>query len=218
MARAAASKSKHLKNAIVLIVSTYIVWCLSVYAVFFTGYSSFFQSLTDRYHALNRKDGLVLIMMPVVILVLSGVISSHWKAVLVFWRLKHPLPGHRAFSILARNDPRIDMQELKRKFGDLPRGEKDQNAVWYKAYKKVETATIVVAPHRSFLLARDLAAIALLFALGGSVGLLVVHVNARLVAVYAGAMLAQYLFLAIVARNHGKRLVCNVLVEFQAKE
>ena len=108
------------------------------------------------------------------------------------------------------------MYAVRKKIGVLPRAAKDQNSSWFKLYKNCETAPTVENPHRLFLLARDLSAIALIFALGGTVGLAFGGVKWDVLLLYFAVMLAQYLLLAVVARNHGNRLVCNVIVEYIA--
>jgi hypothetical protein len=168
--------------------------------------------MQGHYTLLSKKNGLVVAMMPVLVLVLSGLVSSSIKANLVFFRLKDPLPGHRAFSKLAPADPRIRMAELRAKIGALPRSPKEQNALWYKLYKLHEGAQIVETSHRSFLLARDLATISLLFAVIGSLGL-VLGGTGWVTLAYFGIMMGQFVALAVVASNHGKRMVCNVIVE-----
>src|SRR5215469_13702780 len=122
-------KPAFLKNLNVPTVILFIVWCLAIYATFFVGLDSFWSNLQAKYSALNKKNGLVLTMMPVLVLVLSGIFSSGLKANVVFWRLKNALPGHRAFTRLAPKDPRIDMKQLREKLGDLPRAAKEQNTV-----------------------------------------------------------------------------------------
>lgn len=208
-----AAKRKYLKSKNLPVIVIFVVWCVSLYATFFVGFDSFWTDLQSKYMTLNRKNGLVVAMMPVLVLVFSGVVSANVKAILVFWRIKNALPGHRVFTKLAPTDARIDMNELRKKLGDVPRAAKEQNTCWFKLYKKHESAPTVENPHRSFLLARDLAAISLVFSLGGGLGLTVGGVKASAVGVYVAAMLAQYLLLAVVARNHGNRLVCNVIVE-----
>jgi hypothetical protein len=192
-------------------VIVFIIWCLAIYAAFFVNQDSFWGNLQTKYGVLDKKGGLVLVMMPVLVLVLSGVVSSKVKEYLVFWKLKNALPGHGAFTKLAPNDPRIDMNELRNKLGDLPRAAKGQNTTWFKIYKMHESSPTVQHAHRLFLLARDLAVIALLFAFLGSVGLLAGGIGWRAL-LYLITMLIHYAILAIVAQNHAKRMVCNVLV------
>jgi hypothetical protein len=54
----------------------------------------------------------------VVTTVANGLLSAELKARLVFLRWKHALPGHRAFSVYAKNDPRIDFVRLQRALGN----------------------------------------------------------------------------------------------------
>jgi hypothetical protein len=50
----------------------------------------------------------------VVTTVANGLLSSPMKDSLVFLRWHHALPGHRAFSLHAKADPRIDFTRLQR--------------------------------------------------------------------------------------------------------
>ena len=209
-----ASKKSYLKEKNLPVVILFVIWCLSLYATFVAGSGSFWADLQGNYKLLEKKNGIVVTMMPVLILVVSGLVSSHVKACLVFWRVKDPLPGHRAFTKLAPRDARIDMRDLRSKLGTVPRSSKEQNTCWYKIYKRFEALPLVENPHRSFLLARDLAAISIIFSIGGALGMLAVGVNTKHVALYFGLMICHYLLLALVARNHGNRLVCNVIVEY----
>ncbi len=74
---------------------------------------------------------------PVVVLLISSLLSSNVKAVMVFWRLNEVLPGHRTFSVYAPNDPRIDIDALRKKAGTFPNDGKEQNAMWYRLFKAV---------------------------------------------------------------------------------
>ena len=58
------------------------------------------------------RAGLALLI-PVIVLLLSSLIPSSAKAVLVFWRLRHALPGHRAFTDKTLSDPRIERESLR---------------------------------------------------------------------------------------------------------
>jgi hypothetical protein len=60
------------------------------------------------------RAGLTLLI-PVIVLLLSSLIPSSAKAVLVFWRLRHALPGHRAFTDKTLSDPRIDRERLRKR-------------------------------------------------------------------------------------------------------
>lgn len=149
--------------------------------------------------------------LPVVLLLLSSLISSAAKDRLVFWRRQHVLPGHRAFSEMIHRDPRIDVDDLRRHIGELPIDPAKQNALWYKLYKTVKHDPIVLESHKLFLLFRDAAAISFLLALAAA-ALLLVNGLPR-AALTAGAIfLGQYVLSVIASRHHATRFVCNVLV------
>jgi hypothetical protein len=65
----------------------------------------------------------------VVTTVANGLLSSSMKERLVFLRGHHVLPGHRAFSVYAKADPRIDFVRLQRACGNkIPTDPEDQNS------------------------------------------------------------------------------------------
>jgi len=209
-----APKGKYLKTQNIPTVVTFIAWCVAVYVFFLSYPSNTFEKLLIVFKGQNSKDGFVVVFSPILILILTGVISSGNKARLVFWRLKNVLPGHRAFSKLAPNDPRINIQALTKKIGVLPDTPKDQNSGWFALYKKYAEAVTVLPAHRSFLLARDLCSIAFLFAVFGTCALAFSQFSLNGVLAYSFVMFLHYIVLAIVAQNHGNRFVCNVIVEY----
>lgn len=71
---------------------------------------------------------------PVVVLLLSSLLSPDAKAILVFWRFDEVLPGHRAFSVHAVNDSRIDMEALRKNVGAFPDAAREENTMWYRLY------------------------------------------------------------------------------------
>lgn len=149
--------------------------------------------------------------LPVVVLVLSSLLSSATKDVLVFWRHQHALPGHRAFSQLVHRDPRIDTEDLRLHVGEFPSEPAKQNALWYKLYSRVREDTIVLESHKLFLLFRDAATVSLLLVMASAGLLLAFHL--RTVAGIAALIFAvQYLLAMIAARHQAERFVCNVLV------
>jgi hypothetical protein len=210
------AKDKSLKEKNAPIVVIFIVWCLALYAVFVISPTDFWGKLQSIFKEFNAKDGLILIISPILTLILTGLISSDNKAKLVFWRYRYALPGHRAFSEVVKHDARINVKQLAQKMGSIPKGPKEQNSQWYSIYKRYSEAPMVMHSHKNFLLARDLCSISFLFALIGPWGLLLHGHRSYTVLVYASVMLAHYLLLMAVARNHGNRFVCNVLAEFMA--
>jgi len=202
-----------IKSKNIALVIIFITWCLAVYIAFQTGPSGFWDRVQTAFSELRVKDGLFLVMAPLLALVCTGLISSAVKASLVFWRIRHILPGHRAFSKWAETDPRIDTEKLHRKLGELPKDPTKQNTAWYALLKEHGKVPAVAEAHGQYLLARDLAAISLLFAVFGSIALMAVENDLKWAGIYFFAMLLHYFILAIVARNHGNALVCNVLAE-----
>lgn len=124
---------------------------------------------------------------------------------------KHPLPGCRAFSRHAHADSRVDIAALERAHGPLPEGPREQNALWYRLYKSVESEAAVVQVHRAFLFARDYACLALMMTivLGGAALFQVPSTGARLA--YVGILALQFVLSGQAARNHGNRFVTTVL-------
>jgi len=200
-----------LKNAPVLVL--FIFWCVALYAVFQIAPDGFWENLQEIFKRLRAKDCMIVILSPVLSIVLNGFVSSENKARLVFWRWKNVLPGHRAFSLLARSDPRIDAAKLRSRLGDVPRAPKEQNALWYELYRRYSTALRVLQAHKGFLLTRDMTSVACMFAILGTFGVVLYGHKPSWAGLYFAIMMAHYVVLSIVARNYGNRFVCTVLVE-----
>jgi len=162
----------------------------------------------------NAKDEIIIALLPVLTLVFTGLISSENKARLVYWRLKNALPGHRVFSTLVKRDSRIDIQNLNRKMGGLPQEPKEQNIKWYSIYKQYSESITVKEEHRNYLLSRDLCSISFLFTLFGPWGIIIFQQTWKWALVYFVVMFTHYFILALVAKNHGNRFVCNVIAEY----
>ena len=148
---------------------------------------------------------------PVVVLLLTSLLPSGAKAALVFWRVRHVLPGHRAFSVYAPTDPRIDLQRLRAAVGEFPAPPRDQNSLWYRLLKKVDGEPIVAEAHRYFLLLRDLAALSILLAVLAPASLYLMADEPAAPWIALGLFVVQYFAAAVAARWQGTRLVCNVL-------
>lgn len=148
---------------------------------------------------------------PVAVLLLTSLVPSEAKAILVFWRLRDVLPGHRAFSVYAERDPRVDVDRLRAGVGTFPVVPRDQNAAWYRLFKKVDADPAVAQAHRHFLLFRDLAALSFLLLIAAPILLAVLGASAAMIGASAGVLTVQYFATAIAARFQGVRLVCNVL-------
>jgi hypothetical protein len=144
-------------------------------------------------------------------IILSGLLPSKAKYILVFWRLKYILPGHRAFSQLMDQDPRIDSNSLIERYGQLPQDPKIQNKLWYCIYKEYEMNKTVLEAQKSFLLMREITAItAILIPVFIIIGLFFVS-DWHYFTFYILALLLLAIFAATAGRNYGERLVLNVM-------
>jgi hypothetical protein len=161
--------------------------------------------------------GIWLLIIPLVLFIINGLISSYQKAVITFWQIKNPLPACKAFSVYAKKDDRVDFNKLKSIYSPLPETAKEQNSLWYKIYKSFQDDPMVKKSHKDFLLGRDLTSIALLFlVVGGIAGIILINGSTKWW--YLAFALVQYFILAVVAQNHGKRFVCNVLALETSKQ
>lgn len=151
--------------------------------------------------------------------VLTGLLSSEAKARLVFLRWCHALPGHRAFSVHAVRDPRIDIGTLERIYGTaLPVDPVEQNRAWYGIYKTVANDIAVRQAHRDFLLLRDYTSLCVLFfVLYGATGLFVIP-SVKVGLVYLLVLALQFTFVRHAASNYGTRMVTTVLARGVGKE
>jgi hypothetical protein len=152
---------------------------------------------------------------------LSLVLPRRVKDALVYLRWPYAAPGHRAFSIYAQRDIRVDYDRLKAEIPEL----QDQwaltpeieNKIWYRVFKNHEKAPAVSHAHRMWLMFRDLTTLAYLF-LGAFliVGLYFKpDINWRLYSVF---FVLELLIFWIAAWNSGVQLICNVLASASIKK
>lgn len=195
-----------------LIASAFIFWC-----VFRNVYS--FTEVQDWFDAVKSFGSIGAILAPMVTVLLNGLITPHWKAIFVYWRLRDPLPGSYAFTKISETDPRIDTGSLRSRIGEIPESPAEQNSLWYKIYLKHQNKVQVLEAHRSWLLLRDLtSASVLMFPVFGIFSMLGVAPIAVKIA-YLGFLLGIFVVLARAAENYGNRFVANVLaVESHSKE
>ncbi|MAT49913.1 MAG: hypothetical protein CMK32_01845 [Porticoccaceae bacterium] len=173
------------------------------------------EALTpDRVAAIRASLAALL---PIPALLLSSLISADHKARLVFWRLKYPLPGSRAFSVHAPADHRIDLENLKEHIGELPVDERSQNSKWYSLYKQVESEPSVLDSHKNYLLFRDIAAMSMLLIPIVPVALYFLQVDNTAIFISGTWFLGQYVISALAARSTGIRFVQNVLAVYASK-
>ncbi|MFJ2995485.1 hypothetical protein [Pandoraea sp. NPDC087047] len=165
-----------------------------------------------------RLRASVAPLMPVVILLLTGLLSHEAKARLVYWRIANPLPGSQAFTKYGPADARIDMKALAKNVGALPTDPGEQNARWYKLYRLVGDDPAVSHAHKLYLMYRDMAAMSFLLIPLVPAALWYTGVPPANRWIAGGLFAVQYVVCAISARHSGTRFVCNVLAVHSTKE
>lgn len=156
-------------------------------------------------------EGAVAAMAFVASIVLNGLLRGNTKAVLVFWRFRYPLPGHRAFTRFGPRDPRVDMAALEAQIGPLPTAATDQNLAWYKLYRRYCDEPSVVEAHRRYLLTRDLAVLTLMFLLTLPGVLYLADADITLISGYSLVLLSAYVLISLASQRYATALVTNVL-------
>ncbi len=207
-----------LKTQNMAVLTPYLAWCLSLYIIFLSGDKNLWQNVASYFENFTAKDGMVAGLSPAIVLVLNGILSVNIKAIIIFWKIKNPLPGSMAFTKLGPSDERINMNRVKQIIGTIPTDMNEQNSLWYKYYKKYQDIPMIKAAHKHFLLTRDMASITLLMLVMLPCSIIIVNNNWKGAFIYSGILVCQYIFLAISAQNYGKRFVCNVLAEMCATD
>jgi hypothetical protein len=150
----------------------------------------------------------------VVTTIANGLLSSGMKDRLVFFRWHRALPGHRAFSVHAKADPRIDWMRLQRALGNkVPSDPEGENKTWYRLYLEVQDVPAVQQVHRDYLLLRDYTGLAALFLIGLGIPALFVIAAWKALAVYVGILILQFVVARHAAATYGIRFVCTVLAQ-----
>lgn len=211
------SNESSLKTQNAPFIIIFIAWSTTLYILFMIGFKDFWNELIQLFSKVNAKNGILITIAPLLAFILSGLLSSNLKAQIVFWKRKNPLPGSRAFSEIAPKDPRIDMEVLKKKLKKIPTDYDEQNKVWYKIYKQVESSTSVELVHKHFLLARDLASISILILILTPWSLYFEIRSIKLSFIYSLMVFTEYLTFSIISQNTAKRFVSNVLAEYCCK-
>ena len=170
-----------------------------------------FSAMGDLFSSLSIDDGIIGVVAPVATFILNGLVSADYKARVVYWRYRHPLPGSRAFSVHLERETRADPDRLARHWGPLPSKAVEENRLWYRIYKSVENDLGVHEAHRAWLFSRDLTAYVLLFLGLFGIASLVSAVPSETTGWYILLLVSQYLAVMIAARNYGVRFVRTVL-------
>lgn len=169
--------------------------------------------------ALTDVQNLVPVGVALVIAtVLNGLVSAEMKARLVFFRWRHALPGHRAFSKYAVRDSRTDIAIVEKLHGgQLPIDPAEQNRAWYRLYKTVEHDHAVRQVHRDFLLLRDYTGLSAVFVVFYGIAGLYAIPSLKIGLIYLLVLFVQYLVARQAASNYGIRMVTTVLARLSSK-
>ena len=97
---------------------------------------------------LLSRESIFMIFSPIFIILINGLLNSQQKVFAVFWKWKNGLPAHRAFTKYLFLDSRIDIDNLKIKYGDLPFDPVKQNTLWYRFLTNNENNIIVRESHK----------------------------------------------------------------------
>ena len=208
-------KSLKTKNYPTLI--GFIIWLCFLLITFLTVPNHIIFQLGTLISKTETGNILYLSIFPFLIIIINGILPSNIKAVLVFFRFKNVLPGHRVFSKLIKKDPRIESSKLFDLIGYKPITPSDQNKTWYSIYKKHESVPFIRESHRVFLLTRDMTAIAFLFIPIGISILILFKLDLGVIIKFFILSLIQFVIIALVANNYGQRFALNVLAEYSSK-
>lgn len=148
--------------------------------------------------------------------VLSNFLPNSLKHILIFFRFRNVLPGHRC-KMICEKDPRLSIEHLENRWPELfaqDMEENKQNSYWYREiYSLVRNAPEVLQAHRSFLLYRDAASGLFII----MIGLLVWRFISAYVSLSSlGAwsllfLLGVILLLGQAGRQSGNRMVVNAV-------
>lgn len=146
-----------------------------------------------------------------IVKLLLNIIPAEIKHNIIFFRLKNSLPGHRAFSIYVKKDPRIDIENLEKILGTLPISPSEQNRVWYKIYQRHKNDEQIIDSHVKFLFFRD-SSILTIYILIAFIILCIIFKATLFQWILAILFITLQLIIFIIsARNNGIRFVQNVL-------
>ena len=190
-----------------IFVNVMIFWSLMVLDTFD------FVSVKEIIFKIDFKQSLLACLFPVLTIVLNSIIKPSLKEILVFWHIKNPLPGSRAFTELSPKDTRIDITKLRNLVGEFPDSPQEQNQLWYRLYKKHMSKPTIEGYLQDYLLTRDLTALSFLFLVVFGIAIWLINTEPKIKLIYAGLLIGQYLITRVAAKNNGERLVCNVLAE-----
>ena len=168
---------------------------------------------TASFSQVTAGRSALMTMLPIIVLLLSSVISQKHKAVLVYWKTENPLPGSEAFTKYGPADPRVDMDKLKKHVGQWPTDAQGQNTFWYGLYKLVDSAPAVVEAHKQSLRFRDMAAMSIILSVVVPICFAFMLLEAWQFIGGLALFAVQYLICSHTGRHFGIQFVSTVLAE-----
>ncbi|MBN1548911.1 MAG: hypothetical protein JW902_19830 [Syntrophaceae bacterium] len=163
---------------------------------------------------LKNPQGFIPLAAAILIIVLEGLFKNSLKEFLVFWRIKHRLPGHRAFTKIGPTDSRIDMKRIKKLFpAGLPNSPEKQNKEWFRLYREYQDELQVFFAHKAFLLTRDLTTLTVIFIPLSIFGHFLLASNIQMFFYHMLIMIIMFICMSLSAKHYGERFVANVLAE-----
>jgi hypothetical protein len=192
----------------------YLLFNIVIFALFAGFISPTFSDANVLVSKLKDPQGFLPLIAISFSIVLEGFLSNSIKEFLIFWRIKHRLPGHRAFSIIGPRDARVNMQKVRTLFPHgLPTNPEVQNQEWFDLYKKYEDERRVFYSHKAFLLTRDLTALTAAALPLSFVGHLIAGSQWNMIGYHSLFLVGILILVSVSARNYGNRFVANVLIE-----
>lgn len=161
----------------------------------------------------NWEEIVATGLVGLVVVFFQDLIPKPVKEILVFWKVKHRLPGHHAYSDSKFQNTQIPADTLKRIQAKENLPAEEQNAEWYRAYQSCQDEGAVKNYSYRYLAWRESAVLA--FALAPiSIFSHFVRADPNFVgsAIMCAICIAAYLLFAVVARMSSKALIEHVLI------
>jgi hypothetical protein len=167
----------------------------------------------DQYY----QSAVVIGIASIATLLVSEIVPAKWKLTLVYWKIRNPTPGSKAFSDIALNDHRISCAALEERYGPLPKNPCEQDEKFYQIYKPLDGDIGIDDAHKSYLLFRELAVLSFAAMIAGSMIAYALSKSFFASGVYLLVTTTMYLATAIAGQNAGHRFVSNTLAVACAK-
>lgn len=201
----------------------WLICYLLLHIVIFALFSSLINfSIVDADQLISKlknPQGFIPLTAAILIIVLEGIFKNSVKEFLVFWKFKNRLPGHRAFSHIGPNDPRIDMERVKRLFPhEIPVDPKEQNNEWFRLYRQYQDELQVFHSHKVFLLTRDLSSFTVVFIPVAILGHFLLGSKPQMFVYHLLILVVLFVLISLSARHYGERFVANILVEASIRQ